>query len=432
MLQTAHKTIAFAKRAEELLKLIRQAKAEQRPEIQKLWCALLHSAYNERVWRKYAGEIEARIIGAAAANEIYARYYVPPADDIPEERRILAGHQTDLGLEVFLDRELLSSHLCVTGATGSGKTNFELHVLDQNREKLEWARFWDIKGEGRRFPDFWPGESIIFTPQDMPEQWLEPPLGADPLIYGIGVVSEIRSELVEMHSATFSLVWQAWERVTRGLQPGDPFPSISDFRRILEHEAKVQNRENLLTAARIFLSLETILGRNACVRKAADISGRYKIIVFEFIGQDPKIFRLFLGLHFHKLLMKAQQEEHTASLRALEVIDEAAPICSIELTARGVENLSSLKRFITQARFMGIGLVIGCQNISQIDPFVKNCGTVIAFRTPSVADAIDAAKMLGLPLDATEELMRLKPGEAFVRSAGWEQAVRIQTPLFTP
>ena len=194
----------------------------------------------------------------------------------------------------------------------------------------------------------------------------------------------------------------------------------------------MQNRENLLTAARIFLSLETILGPNARVRKAADITGRYKIIVFEFVGQDPKILRLFLGFHFHKLLMKAQMEEHTTSLRSLEFIDEAAGICSIELTARGVENLSSIKRFITQARFIGTGLIIGCQNISQIDPFIKNCGTSVAFRPPSVADAIDAARMLGLRLEATEELMKLQPGEAFIRSVGWEQAVKVQVPLFTP
>src|SRR5207249_845472 len=246
MLRTANKTIAFYKRSEELLKLIRQAKAEQHPLIQNLLRCFIASAYNENAWRKYAAEIEEILIGAALANEIHGKYYVPPTD-IPKERRILLGHQAELGFEVFLDREFLTNHLLLTGATGSGKTNFELYLLDQVRKSGVEANFWDIKGEGRRFPDYWLGDAIIFTPQNAPWQWLEPPLSSDPLTYGIGVISEIRTEL-EIHSSTFSLVWQIWERVVRGLKPGENYPSISDFRRILEHEAKVQNRENLLTA----------------------------------------------------------------------------------------------------------------------------------------------------------------------------------------
>jgi hypothetical protein len=318
--------------------------------------------------------------------------------------------------------------ILITGAPGTGKTNLELLLIDQFQQKGIFTQFWDFKGEGRRFPDYW-RSAMVFSAQNAPWQWLEPPHGCDPLTYGTGVISELRTEL-DMHSATFPLVWQIWERTVRGLKPGDPYPSISDFRRILEHEAEAENRENLHTAARIFLSIETVLGPNARVRKAPDISTRYTVAALELFGQDPKIFRLFVGLHFNKTLLKAQQEEHTTDLRAVEIIDEAAPLCSIELASRGVANLSSLKRFITMARFMGTALIIGCQNVSQIDPFVKNCGTIVVFRTPSVSDALDAAKMLGLPLDATEELMRLKRGEAYMRSIGWEQAVRIQVPLF--
>jgi hypothetical protein len=216
------------------------------------------------------------------------------------------------------------------------------------------------------------------------------------------------------------------------MKPGDPFPSIEDFRRIVEREAKIRNRENLFTAARILSSIETVLGPNARVRRVPDITNRYKIVAYEFVGQDPKILRLIIGLHFNKLLLKAHHEEHTTDLRAVEIIDEASPICSIELNRQGIGNLSSIKRFISMSRFTGTGLIIGGQNCSKLDSTVKNCGTIQSFRAPSYDDAFDAAKLLGLPRESVDELMQLKPGEAYARSIGWEKAVKIKVPLFQP
>lgn len=318
--------------------------------------------------------------------------------------------------------------ILITGATGTGKTTLILHLTDQCLKKGIHTRFWDAKGEARRFHQFWP-EAMVFDPTTAPWQWLEPPRGCDPLTNFMGVISEVRNEL-ELRPETYPLAYSLFERMLRSMRPGDPYPSISDFRRVCEHEAAAQHRENLFTLARAFLNLETIMGPNARVRKAPDVTRRYRLMAFDFVGHDIAILRLFLGLHLNRLLLQAHNEEHTSGLRTLEIIDEAANICGIELMRRPGANLSSVKRFASQARFTGTGLILGAQNISLLDPFAKNAGTVGVFRPPSVDDAEDAAKLLGLPRDAVPDLLRLDVREAYLRSVGWQQPVRIKVDVF--
>lgn len=327
-----------------------------------------------------------------------------------------------------IHRRVVTSGIGVFGASGSGKTTLLHQIIDFCYGKRIRTRTWDIKGEARQYHQFWPA-AMVFTPMNAPWQWLSPPVNCDPLTYFIGLMSEMKTEL-DLRPETVPLAWSIYERILRGLGPDDPYPSWSDFRRVLQSEAAEQKRENLWTLARAFLSVETILGPNARVRRVPDTAGRYLIEAYDLVGHDPAVFRLFLGFLLNRLLVQAHAEEHTEGLRRLEIIDEAAPVCSVERLSRISGNLSSVKRFASQCRFMGTGLVIGAQNISQIDPFMKNLGTVVVLRQPSVDDAEDAASMLGLPSDDAESLLRLDIGEGWLRSVGWPRPVKIQvTPL---
>jgi hypothetical protein len=274
------------------------------------------------------------------------RPYTPPvADD-----QVLPVGTVNLPLGV------VSSGIVISGGTGAGKTTAILRIIDYCLGKGIKSHFWDYKGESRRFHQFWT-QAMVFSPQTAPWQWMRPPAGCDPLNYFIGVIAELRNEF-EIRSETFPLAYSAYERVVRGLRPGDPFPSWSDFRRVLEHEAAAQNRENLFTLARVFQSVETVLGPNARVRVAPDIAERYPIVAYDLTGLDPALIRLFLGLHFNRMLHEAQQHEHTTGLHCLEIIDEAGPIGSIELVLRTTGTLSSVKRFATMSRFTGTGLIL--------------------------------------------------------------------------
>lgn len=356
----------------------------------------------------------------ALLHEARRKHFQPAA--VPPERAFRLG-------DIVLDLDVLPSGLLITGAIGSGKTVAEWGVVDQLRRHGELAlRFWDYKGESRRVMDFWP-DSRVFSPQTAPWQWIEPPLHGDPMTYFSGVMEELRTE-AEIRPETFPLAYGIFERIVRGLAPGDAYPSLSDLRRVVEHEAKAQSRENLFTLARVLSSVETVLGVNARVRHAAPYDGRGFLTAYDFVGVDPRFFRLLLGLHFNKLLQGAHAQEHDTSLRAVEVIDEAAPLASIELNVRGVANLSCLKRFAILCRFTGTALIIGIQNLSQLDPFLKNAGTLVVLRCPTFEDALDASRLLGLPPGRADELLRLQVGEAYVRSVGWPSPIKTRFPDF--
>jgi hypothetical protein len=217
----------------------------------------------------------------------------------------------------------------------------------------------------------------------------------------------------------------------RGMRPEDPPFSWEDLRRVLEHEAIEQKRENLFTAARAILNICVVLGPQAAARIVPEIPENYSVVAFDFVGQDPAILRLFLGFDFTRLLFKAQQEGHTTQFRQVYVFDEGSILFSQELMMRGVAQLSSAKRFVSMCRFAGTGFIIGVQNLCQIDPFVtQNCDTLVIFRSPSVQDAAVSAQMLGLEPKAIQELMSLPTGVAYVRSIEWERPVKIKVPLF--
>ena len=320
--------------------------------------------------------------------------------------------------------------ILVVGGSGTGKTNFILILLALLRKLRIKVLVWEYKPEIRRIIPVW-RDAILFTPRNAPWQFLKP-VGPDHLAYFIGLISEIRLEF-EMRPETVPLMWVVIERMLRGMQPGDPPFSWEDLRRVLEHEAIAQKRENLFTAARAILNICVVLGPQAAAREVPPIPERYNIIGFDFVAQDPAILRLFLGFEFTRLLFQTQENGHAAEFRQVHVFDEGSVLFSTELMNRGVAHLSAAKRFVSMCRFAGTGFIIGAQNICQLDPFVtQNADVLIAFRCASVDDAVLASKMLGLEPKAYQDLMRLPTGVAYVRAADWERPCKVKVPLFQP
>ena len=270
------------------------------------------------------------------------RPFSPPA--VAEADRLMIGN-------VPISEDVATSGILVTGATGAGKTRLFYQIIDQVYSKGIQAHFIDIKGESRSFHQRW-RDAMVFSLQNAPWQWLEPPPGCDPLSYFPGVIAQLRTEF-DLRTETFPLAYRIYERIVRGLRPGDPYPSWSDFRIVLEHEADATGRENLHTLARVFLNIETVLGPNARVRRVPDISNRYRITAFEMVGQDVAVVRAVIGLYLNKLIHAAHNEEHTTGLRSLEIIDEAAALCSVDLTHKNAPTINSLAQFATMSRFTG-------------------------------------------------------------------------------
>jgi hypothetical protein len=343
----------------------------------------------------------------------------PQAPSVDQDQDVLY-----LG-DVPIPLNRLGQNMLLTGAVGTGKTNGILNVIKQALGRVETIKFWDFKGEARRLPLIFP-EAKVFTPRNAPWQFFQVPHGVNPMDFGVGVITAIRIG-TELRAETFPVLYSIWERIVRGRRSDDPWPSVHDFRLVVHDEAEATHRENLFSVERMLLAIEVLLGPNARVRYVPKEQSN-ALEGYDLVGQDPKIFRLFIGLHVNELLFMAQAEEHTTKLRAIEVIDEIAPLASVDVTRTLYGDLNGLQQAVTLLRFTGTGLIMGAQNISRIDPLIKNVATLVVFRPPSYEDAIDAARMLALKPDAAQKLMGLSVGQAYVKSVGWAQPVLVQFP----
>ena len=123
--------------------------------------------------------------------------------------------------------------------------------------------FIDRKGEGRRYINRYQNVAI-FRPDQLPWNILEPK--GNHHIYWSAIFQEI-AKAFNLRPETWSELTGIMLRIEKGMKPGDPYPSLVDFERILRTIAEKENRPNLTTAARAIASLNSVLGRAAFIRK---------------------------------------------------------------------------------------------------------------------------------------------------------------------
>jgi hypothetical protein len=109
---------------------------------------------------------------------------------------------------------------------------------------------------------------IIFNLQNAPRNFLAPV--GDRYAYITAFVNELR-DFGDLRPESYPLCWNIIERMYRSVKPGDPWPCLEDLRRVLEHEAEVQNRPNLLTVARAVQNLCAVLGEASKIRMPASL-----------------------------------------------------------------------------------------------------------------------------------------------------------------
>ncbi|MGZ5518831.1 MAG: hypothetical protein ACXWJX_14140, partial [Limisphaerales bacterium] len=111
---------------------------------------------------------------------------------------------------------------------------------------------------------------------------------------------------------TWTELVEILKRIERGLKPGDPYPSLKDFERVLRRLAEQDNRAKLQTAAYSLASLNAILGRTAYIRKAPDVEARYPIVIYECQGLPPRIDGFLAAIRLLRLQLKSTLEGNHA------------------------------------------------------------------------------------------------------------------------
>ncbi len=157
---------------------------------------------------------------------------------------------------------------------------------------------------------------------------------------------------------------------------------------------------------------------------------RYAIKAVNLVGVDPRAFRWYLGMEFTQSLHNSQSCGHSTDLIGATVIDEALNVFSKELFQQAETGLASPKKRITTGRFTGEALLGGAQNSSELANFyTQNNGTIVVLQCNSADEALHAAKLISLPRERAAEIQKLKKGECFVWSAGWEQPGKCTFPF---
>jgi len=162
----------------------------------------------------------------------------------------------------------------------------------------------DHKGEGRRFLNLFPSGVIVCRPDQEFCNMLDP-IGSSKIYY-----SAWSSEFAK----GFSLRPETWTeltdqllRIERGLRPGDSYPSLKDFEKVLWHLAE-KGRSKFETAARALSALNAVLGDTAYIRKAPVVEDRYKVIVYEAQGLPPRIDGFLSAIRLLRIQLRSTVE----------------------------------------------------------------------------------------------------------------------------
>ena len=87
---------------------------------------------------------------------------------------------------------------------------------------------------------------------------------------------------------------------------------------------------------------------------------------------------------------------------------------------------------MAEMRTYGEGFIIADQSPAMLDlAAIRNTNTKIVMALPEKDDREISGKALGLDDKHTEELSRLKTGEAIVYQSGWEEPVKSKINLFS-
>lgn len=366
-----------------------------------------------------------RQLGNYLLPRVLAQHFLPQEvkvwADVPDHLAILLCFEQFTNREVVVHKEK-SGHWVFLGTTGAGKTSMLAWIIAQLLAKGIQVKFQCHKGDGRRLIYLAP-ESAVFRPDQ--EYWnvLEP-IGP-PQIYWAAIFSAI-ARARNIHTETHTELVEVMERIAAGLKPGEPFPSLADFVRILKSISQKEQRPKLATAAQAIRSLVVELGRSAYIRKAPDVDARYKLIIQEYGNLPPRDHHLLAELRLLRSQMKAMHQGHNADFQTAYVSDEGSNEFGQAFSAQSGSNYIPVHdRTMMEGRSFGLRVLIAAQMPSQLVQSVKaNASTIVVMQLPDVKEAREGQQLLGLTEDAIEEIRSQQPGQVMVRFPGCTGTVR--------
>lgn len=369
---------------------------------------------------------------------------------------------TDTQQKVNLTLDELSSHLFVTGSTGSGKSNTVYQILNeltQQNPPIPFLVIEPAKGEYKHV--FGNKENVrVFSTN----AYYADVLKINPFKFPEGIhVFEHIDRLVEifnvcwpMYAAMPAVLKDAillayenvgWDLNTSENQNGKQFPNFRDLLDALEmviknsaysEEVKSNYAGSLMTRVKSLTN-----GLNGQIFAADEIGDEILfdqnvIIDLSRVGsQETK--SLIMGI----LILRLSEYRMTngginSPLRHVTVLEEAHNILKRTSTEQSSESanvagkaVEMLSNAIAEMRTYGEGFIIADQSPNAVDiSAIRNTNTKIIMRLPDEADRNLAGKAAALNDDQVAELAKLPKGSAVVYQNNWLEAVLCQVNEF--
>ena len=357
------------------------------------------------------------------------------------------------GGKVTLDTNLLTSHVFITGSTGSGKSNTVYQLLDKLcKEDRHFLVVEPTKGEYKSVFGGRPDVEVFGTNYKRTRL-----LRINPFSFPEGVQLHAHLDrLIEIFNACWPMyaampavlkdaverayVEAGWDlRTSENEQYGRLFPTFTDVLRQIDFvmnesdysgDSKGDYKGALKTRLKSLTNgiYSDVFGCDEVAE--AELFDRNVIVDLSEIG--PETTSLIMGMLVLKL-----QEYHmasnamNASLRHITVLEEAHNLLKRTSTEQSSESsnlvgksVEMITNAIAEMRTYGECFMIVDQAPGALDPAaIRNTNTKIVLRLPDYSDRELVGKSIGLNEYQINELSKLERGVAAVYQSGWIESV---------
>jgi len=341
----------------------------------------------------------------------------------------------------------LPSHICITGATGKGKSNVCMHLIENLlRDNIPWCLFdfkrstRDILADpipyDRSIRIYTVGRNICpfrFNP-------LIPPPGIDPKSW-IDRLVDIITQVQYAGFGVASLLRKAIDHVYKevGMYRNSPLlrvPTLKETLRYLQnykaHGREINWMSSTLRAleALCFGEMGEILNSQDPI-DLKDILNMNVVFELDSLSNANKVFiveSILTWVHSYRLYQGGDE-----TLRHVCIVEEAHRILK-KSDRQSTTHDSILDIFITEARQNGECLVILCQTPSILPAIAMgNTNTTICLNLKHSSDINTMSRALLLQNDQKELLGKLPIGKGIVKLQGrWLSPFLIEIPLYHP
>jgi len=374
----------------------------------------------------------------------------------------LYNYQKCFDNEVILDYNKFTSHIFVTGSTGSGKSNVTYNLIDKlNKEGINFLVIEPAKGEykdefgGRKNVEVFgtnPQHTKLLriNPFEFPEQvhvyehidrFIEILNSCWPME---AAMPNLLKEAVEL--AYTDKGWYLDESIcihSKKLYPtfGDLLTSLENVINTSSFSAEVKSNYEGALVSRV-KSMTNGLNKMIFVENGipdTDLFDKNVIVDLSLVASSESK-ALFMGILFMKLneYRIANKTEHNSKLKHVTVIEEAHNLLkrtstetssnNSNLAGKSVEMISNA---IAEMRTYGEGFIIADQAPELLDmSVIRNTNTKICLRLPDFEDRKLVGQAMNLNEDQITELASLETGVAVIYQNDWQEAIQCKFEKF--